>query len=247
MRAKHNILIFGGHGKTAQALTPLLVENHHKVYSIIRNPDQIPDIKKLGAHPILQDLELATVKILTKIIKDTEANILVWAASNPSDPESIDHQAAVRCMDAAAETDAKRYITISALDVRDRSKKTPSWYNDEDKERSERLWKFIGKAMEAKLAADKELVSGNKKRGLSWNIIRPAGLLDEPSAGKISAGRKHFGKGISREDVARVLSYCVDDEDISGLAFDVLGGNTDIDDALDYVAEKRVDCFQGYF
>lgn len=247
MRVRHNVLIFGGHGQVALALTPLLVSNGHKVCSIIRNPDQIPDIEKLGAHPILQDLALATVDTLVGIIKSANANVLVWAASDPKDPEAIDHQAAVRCIDAAAATDAKRYITISALDVRDRSKKTPPWYNDDDKARSSRLWKFIGSAMKAKLAADRALVGGNEKRGLSWNIIRPGGLLDAPATGKISAGRVHFGKGISRSDVARVLSYCVDDEDISGLAFDVLGGDKDIDDALDCVAEKREDCFQGFY
>lgn len=247
MRAKHSILIFGGHGKVALQLTPLLTSNDHNVYSLIRDPSQIPDIKKLGAQPILQDLQIATTETLIKIIKETKATILVWAASNPSDPDSIDHKAAVRCMDAAAATDAKRYITISALDVRDRSKETPPWYSKEDKARSEQLWKFIGRAMEAKLKADRELVGGNNTRKLEWNIVRPGGLLNDPGVGKVSAGRVHFGKGISRQDVARVLNYCVEDEDICGLAFDVLGGDTDVDDALEYVAEKRIDCFQGFF
>lgn len=251
MKAKKNVLIFGGHGGVARALTPLLVANNHTVHSIIRNPDQISDIEKLGAKPILQDLQLATVEILTKIIKEADANVLVWAAAAGSRdeglPELIDHQAAVRTFDAAADSDAKRYISISAEDVRDRSKQTPPWYNDEDKARSERLYQFLKPWMDAKLKADRDLVSGNKKRGLSWNIIRPSGLLDDKGVGKILAGRVHFGKGISRQDVAQVVSYCVDDEDISGLAFDVVGGDVDLYDALEAVAEKREDCFQGFY
>lgn len=251
MKAKKNVLIFGGHGGVARALTPLLVKNSHKVHSIIRNPEQIPDIKKLGAHPILQDLQLATVETLVKIIKDTKAEVLVWAAGatfgDPSLPELIDHQAQVRAIDAAGVTDAKRWVSISALDVRDRSKRTPPWYNEDDKKGSERLWKVLKPYMEAKLAADRELVGNNEKRKLEWNIIRPGGLLDEKGSGKVSAGRVHFGKGVSRQDIARVLSYCVDDEDISGLAFDVVGGDVDVDDALDNVAEKREDCFQGFY
>lgn len=251
MRAKKTVLIFGGHGGVARQLTPLLIANNHTVYSLIRNPEQIPDIEKLGAHPVIQDLELATVEILTKIIKKVDAEVLVWAAAagsgDKSLPERIDYEAQVRTHEAAAATDAKRYISISAEDVRDRSKQTPPWYNDEDRSRSERLYMVLKPWMDAKLKADRDLVGGNKKRGLDWNIIRPSGLLDDKGVGKISAGRVHFGKGVSRQDVARVISYCVDDEDISGLAFDVVGGDVDIDEALDTVAEKREDCFQGFY
>lgn len=251
MKDKKSVLIFGGHGGVARRLTPILVANNHTVYSIIRNPEQIPDIEKLGARPVLQDLQVATVEVLTEIIKTVDANVLVWAAAAGSRddglPELIDHQAAVRTFDAAAMTNVKRYISISALDVRDRTKQTPPWYNDEDKARSERLYKILKPWMDAKLAADRDLVSGNKQRGLSWNIIRPSGLLNDEGVGKILAGRVHFGKGVSRQDVARVVSYCVDDEDISGLAFDVMGGDVDIDEALEAVAEKREDCFQGFY
>jgi len=159
----------------------------------------------------------------------------------------IDHQAAVRCFDAAAAAGVKRYISISALDVRDRTKDTPPWYDDADIARSERLWKILKPWMDAKLKADRELVGGNEKRGLSWNIIRPSGLMDTKGTSKVFAGRHHFGQGISRQDVAQVLSYCVDEDDISGLAFDVMGGNIDLDEALDTVAEKREDCFQGFY
>lgn len=251
MPESKSILLFGGHGGVARALTPLLIQNSHKVHSVIRNPEQIPDIEKLGAIPVLQDLEIATVQRLTQIIKDAHADVIIWAAGagfgNPSLPDLIDHQAAVRSFDAAAAAGLKRYVSVSALDVRDRSKPTPPWYDERDVAGSERLWKVLEPYMQAKLKADRELVSGNDKRHLTWNIVRPGRLLDDEASGKIAAGRVHFGKGVSRQDIAKVVSYCVDDESISGLAFDVVGGETDLDDALRAAAEKQEDCFEGFY
>lgn len=44
-----HVLILGGHGQIAQLLTPLLLRRSWTVTSLIRTPEQIPAIEKLGA------------------------------------------------------------------------------------------------------------------------------------------------------------------------------------------------------
>jgi len=252
MSLPKTILIFGGNGKTARALTPLLVAQSHKVHSIIRNPNQSSGLEDLGAKVIIRDLEQASVEDLTSTIRGVHPDVLIWCAQGtygvPGGAEAIDHQAAVRSFDAAAAAGVKRYVSVSALDVRDSaSKPTPPWYNEQDKQGSERLWKVLEPYMEAKLKADRELVSGNERRGLSWTIVRPGRLVDDPGSERCEAGRVHFGKAISREDVARVVVACIRDEGTAGLAFDVVGGDTEVSEAVRNVASKREDCFEGFY
>jgi len=252
MTSTKTILIFGGNGKTARALTPLLVAQSHKVHSIIRNPDQSSHLEDLGAKVVIQDLESATIEDLIGTIKSVKPDVLVWCAQGtfgvPSSAEAIDHQAAVRSFDAAAAAGVKRYISVSALDVRDRQNKpVPSWYNEQDKQGSERLWKVLQPYMEAKLKADRDLAGGNDRRGLHWTIVRPGRLVDDVGTRKCEAGRVHFGKPVSREDVARVLVACIEEEGTSGLAFDVVGGEADVKEAVREIAEKREDCFDGFY
>jgi len=75
-------------------------------------------------------------------------------------------------MDATAQAGVKRYVIVSAVDVRDRENRPePEWYNDADRRRSEGVWRAIGVYMWAKLAADRSLVVENGRRGLEYTIV----------------------------------------------------------------------------
>lgn len=139
------------------------------------------------------------------------------------------------------------FILVSALDMRDRTKPPPPWYNDNDFARSERVWTAIGPYMRAKLAADTDLRTNNSKRGLKYTIVRPGGLLDEPGKGTVAAGKVHLGTMVSREDVAGTVWACVKNEGTVGLAFDVVGGDTPIEEAVGEVVEKGEDTFEGFY
>ena len=60
-----------------------------------------------------------------------------------------DAKGAVKTFDATAAAGVKRFITVSALDVRDRSKPAPAWYNEADKIMSSGVWRAIGPYLEA--------------------------------------------------------------------------------------------------
>lgn len=52
---------------------------------------------------------------------------------------------------------------------------------------------------------------------------------------------------ISRADVAEVVKCCIEDPGTIGLAFDVVGGETPVAEAVRTVAEQRVDTFDGLY
>lgn len=151
-------------------------------------------------------------------------------------------------MDAAAEAGIARYIIVSALDVRDREgKPVPDWYNDADKALSDRVWGAIGVYMKAKLDADTSLVSENGRRKLKYTIVRPGQLTEDTGKGMVAAGKIHLGTPIAREDVARTVMACIENDGTIGMAFDVVGGDEDIKIAVEGVVSGKQDTFEGYY
>lgn len=188
-------LIFGGSGKVARHLTRILTSQAnptHTVYSVIRKTEQVPDLESLGAKPVVQSIEASSVPDLSKTIASLKPDYVVWSAGagggNPERTKAVDNEGAIKCMDAVAAAGVKRYIVVSATDVRDRENKpVPSWYGPGDKDRSDKVWGAIGPYMGAKLAADKELRTGNVKRNLDYTIVRPGGLSMDVSTSCVKA------------------------------------------------------------
>ncbi|WQF80851.1 Putative NAD(P)-binding domain, NAD(P)-binding domain superfamily [Colletotrichum destructivum] len=250
-------LIFGGNGKTARELTKILrdAETPHTIFSVIRNPDQIPDLQAIGAKPIVQDIATGSEADFIKIIQGTRPDVVVWAASGKDlkSAEAVDRDGAIRVMDALSKADvpARRYVVISALDIRDRENRpVPDWYTDADEKLSDRMWGIIGPILRAKLAADTELRVGNATRRLDYTIVRPGGLGEGPGTGKIRAGKVGTIGMIPREDVAGVIYAAIQNKKTYGLAFDILGPKDDsltIQEAVSQVARHHEDTFEGYY
>ncbi|KAK5166718.1 uncharacterized protein LTR77_008262 [Saxophila tyrrhenica] len=244
-------LILGGSGKVARHLTRQLSSQGHTVYSLIRNPDQQSSIQSLGGTPIVQSLEDASTADLTSTIKSTSATTVVFSAGagggNPERTRKVDRDAAIRSMDVTAQAGVKRFIMVSAIDVRDREKPEPEWYDDADRDRSRKVWGAIGTYMESKLAADRSLVTENGRRGLDYTIVRPTGLSEEKGVGKVAAGKVHLSLVISREDVAAVVVECMKQEATIGMAIDCVGGETPIAEAVAEAAKNKLDAFEGRY
>ncbi|KAI5357903.1 Putative NAD(P)-binding domain, NAD(P)-binding domain superfamily [Septoria linicola] len=247
-------LIFGGSGKVARHITRILSSEGGIVHSIIRKEEQKPDIISLGGKPIVQSIEDSSVEDLIQTIQSTKPSTVIWAAGagagNPDRTQKVDHEGAVKAADATAKSGVtKRYIIISAVDVRDRERKPePEWYNDEDRDRSNKVWGAIGPYMHAKFAADRDLVTKNGERKLEYTIVRPGGLSEDAGTGKIAAGKVHLNRTIPREDVARAVVECIKNDATKGLAFDLVGGDEwSVQDAVANVARERVDTFEGRY
>jgi nucleoside-diphosphate-sugar epimerase len=253
MASTTTTLIFGGSGKVARHITSLLSKtSNHTVHSIIRKAEQSASISELGGEPIVQSIEDSSVEDMAATIKSTKASNIIWSAGagggSAQRTQAVDRDGAIRCMDAAALAGVKRFVLVSAVDVRDRqSKPEPEWYDDGDRERSDSMWKALGPYMEAKLAADRSLVTENGRRGLDYTIVRPGRLSEEAATGKVEAGKVHLANSIPREDVARVVIECLKQDGTIGLAFDVVGGQTAIQQAVASVTKDKTDTFEGRY
>ncbi|KAM0711220.1 hypothetical protein Q7P35_001959 [Cladosporium inversicolor] len=252
MASTTNTLIFGGSGKVARHITRLLAQQQHTVHSIIRKPEQKASIAELGGKPIVQSIEDSSVEAMAATIRATSASAIIWSAGagggSAERTRAVDRDGAIRCMDAAALAGVKRFVMVSAVDVRDREgKPEPEWYDDGDRERSDGAWGAIGAYYQAKLEADRSLVTENGRRGLDYTIVRPGRLLEEEGTGKVAAGKVHWVNGIPRDDVARVVVEVLRQPKTIGLAFDVVSGETEVEKAVAEVAKGRVDTFEGRY
>ncbi|KZV75834.1 NAD(P)-binding protein [Peniophora sp. CONT] len=240
------VIIVGGHGKVALRLAKLLANTgKHSVTSTIRTEDHIPDLKAASPaiHPLLLSLEDAPVSEFKKAFTGKDVVVFSAGAGGKGGPErtmKVDYEGALKVFDAieAVETNKPSLVLVSAIDVRGVNV-IPSHYNDEDIEISKKMRGVLGKYMEAKYLADKNL---SERTAFKWSILRPGGLSDEAGTGKASIGRTHLTPSISRDDVAQALSVLVDRPDAAGLAVDMVGGDTPIADGLDaFIAKGETD------
>src|SRR5262245_21406871 len=98
MATSHHILLLGGHGKIAQLLTPLLLRRSWTVTSVIRTPEQVPEIAALGAnekgtlHVLVRSLEEMRSDADAKAVLDeVQPDMVVWSAGagGKGNPERV--------------------------------------------------------------------------------------------------------------------------------------------------------------
>ena len=212
------ILIIGGHGKVALLTSPLLVAAGHRVNSVIRNPDHAAEVESGGAHPVVADVESLGVDGLAELMRDQD--VVVWSAGagggDPARTKAVDHDAAVRSMQAAAQAGVQRYIMVSYYDAGP----------DHGVDPSNSFYPYA----QAKTAADEYL----RGTDLNWTILGPSRLtLDEPTGQIGVAGVAERGEPVvSRGNVARVIAAVVDDESTVGRMIRFDDGDVPVAEAL---------------
>lgn len=191
------ITIFGGHGKIALLLAPLLVDAGHEVTSVVRNPDHVDDVEATGATALVSSVEDADSESLTTQLQGTDA--VVWSAGagggSPERTYAVDRDAAIRTMDAAAAAGVERYVMVSF------SGSTPDALVPEDNP--------FRHYQDAKIAADDHL----RGTDLGWTILGPGTLTLEPSTGSVNPDATfNDGDVTSRELVAQVAAAVLEDD-----------------------------------
>lgn len=202
------IVIAGGHGKIARALTRELTGDGHTVVGLIRSAEQSADLLLDGAEPQVIDLENSPVADLARILDG--ADVAVFAAgagpgSGDARKKSVDLGASVLLADAAEAAGVPRFVQISSTGadlVRDGA--TPEEVPAD----------FVA-YLQAKLDAEIDLV----KRDLAWTIVRPGSLTDDEPTGLVrlertgpdESGAVHpeSDGSIPRADVAAVLAELI--------------------------------------
>lgn len=188
------ILIFGGHGKVALQLAPLLAQRGLHVTSVVRNPDHEAEVAATGAVPLVADVEVFDTEQLTNLVSANDA--IVWSAGagggNPERTYAVDRDAAIRSMDAAVAAEVRRYVMVSYFGAR-----TDHGIDPDDT--------FFPYA-EAKAAADEHL----RASGLDYTILGPSRLTLDAPTGRIDTTAEQSGS-VSRADVAAVIDAVLAD------------------------------------
>lgn len=199
------IVIAGGHGKIARALTRQLSGDGHTVIGLIRSEEQSADLLLDGGTPVVCDLENSTVDDLTAVLAGADAAVFAAGAgpgSGAARKRTVDLGAAVLLADAAVATGVQRVVQISSSGadlVRDGA--VPAGVPAD----------FVA-YLQAKLAAEDDLV----RRDLAWTIVRPGALTDDPATGSVrlqrtgpdESGHVHPEPqgSVPRADVAAVIA-----------------------------------------
>jgi nucleoside-diphosphate-sugar epimerase len=129
-----SVLIFDSSSKIAKFITKSLVQKGYQVSSVIRRKEHIPSLRELGATPILQSIESASISKLASTIRTSAPDIVIFATraglrafEDPNLSLVVDRDATIRVFDAMVEVEGmKRLITISTIDTRNREKAAPS-------------------------------------------------------------------------------------------------------------------------
>lgn len=211
------VTIFGGHGKIALLLAPMLVEAGHEVTSVIRNPDHVADVEATGAKALVSSVEDADAEALTTILDGQDA--VVWSAgAGGGDPDrtyAVDRDAAIRSMDAASAAGARRYVMVSF------SGATPDALVPEDNP--------FRPYQDAKIAADDHL----RGTDLDWTVLGPGTLTLEPGTRSVNPDAAfNDGDTTSRELVAQVALAVLADERAHGRILVFGDGEVAIEDWL---------------
>ena len=210
------VLIVGANGKIGKMIVDKLHESdQHSVRAMVRKPEQANALDMKGVEACLTDLE-GPIEAIQNALEGIDAVIFSAGSGGKTGYDktlAIDLDGAVKVMDAAKEVGVDRFVMVSAMNSDDRA----AWDNEEMKPYNI-----------AKYYADRCL----KQSGLTYTILRPGLLKDDPATGKIEVATNLPGGAISREDVAEVAIASLSNEATFNKEFDLLNGDTPIDEAL---------------
>lgn len=205
------VLVIGANGLTGRRIVRLLEEGPHEPVAMIRDPAQAGSFSERGVDTVVADLEAP----LDPALEGIDAVIFAAGSGSKTGPDktlAVDRDGAVRSIAAVEAAGIRRYLMLSSMRADPRSEGHP-----------------ISHYLRAKGIADEHL----RRSELDWTIVRPGRLTNERGTGKVAlAPQLEPGGSIPRDDVAAVLVACLDRRYTQRATFDLLSGDTPIDEAL---------------
>ncbi len=204
-----DVVVAGGHGQVGIRLLELLAASGHRARGLIRNPDHAPDLERIGAEPVVCDIE--ALDDISEFCEGADAVVFAAGAGPGSGAErkrTVDYGGAVKLMEAGI----RRYVMVSAI-AADR----PDEWSDE-----------MRPYYEAKAEADRRLLDS----GLDHTIVRPGGLTNGPGTGRVTLGTGIERGNVPRDDVAAVLLAALETPSTVGKVFELVSGETPVEEAV---------------
>lgn len=125
---------------------------------------------------------------------------------------TVDRDGALKLIEAAKRNRIPRYVMISAMNA--------------EQPRG-------GEVFQVYLRAKAEADAALRESGLSYTIIRPGRLTDEPGSGRVAIAPELPRGEIPRADVAGVVVHVLENPATSGMQLDVTSGEHVIPEAID--------------
>lgn len=213
------IAIIGGHGQVALRLAGLLADAGHEVTGLIRNPAHTTNVESNGARAVVMDVERADTDAIAERLRGHDA--VVWSAGagggDPARTRAVDHDAAIRSIDAAERAGVRRYVMVSYLGAGPDHGVPPD----------DAFFPYA----EAKAAADAYL----RRSRLDWTILGPGRLtLDDPSGriALVDGKQRIHDNATSRDNVAQVAAAVLATPATIGRTIGFVDGETPIREAI---------------
>ncbi|QWF75549.1 SDR family oxidoreductase [Bacillus subtilis] len=209
------VFLIGANGQIGQRLVSLFQDNpDHSIRAMVRKEEQKASLEAAGAEAVLANLEGSPEEIAAAA-KGCDAIIFTAGSGGSTGYDKtllVDLDGAAKAIEAADIAGIKRFIMVSALQAHNRE----NW--------NEALKPYYV----AKHYADKILEAS----GLTYTIIRPGGLRNEPGTGTVLAAKDLERGFISRDDVAKTVIASLDEKNTENRAFDLTEGDMPIAEAL---------------
>jgi uncharacterized protein YbjT (DUF2867 family) len=209
------VLVVGANGQIGKQLVDLLNESkEYEVRAMLRKPEQTQEFEQRGVETAIASLE-GTVKDIASALKGCDAVVFAAGSGGHTGLDKtllVDLDGAVKTVEAAEQAGIDRFIMVSALQAHKRE----NW--------SEAIKPYYA----AKHYADRALLQSS----LNYTIIRPGGLLNEAGTGKVKVAENLDRGTIPRNDVARTILSCLNEENTFRKSFDLISGDTDVAEAL---------------
>lgn len=209
------MLVVGANGQIGKQAVKLLKESSkHSVRTLVRTEEQVKEFENFGVEAIFGNLE-GTVEQLEEAAKGCDAVVFTAGSGGQTGYDKtllIDLDGAVKMMEAAEKAGVQRFIMVSAIQSQNRN----NW--------NEKIKPYYV----AKHYADKILAGSH----LTYTIIRPGGLTNEPGTGKVTVADNLERGYIPREDVAKTILAVMNEENTFNQSFDLVSGETPIAEAV---------------
>ena len=208
-----DVVVAGGHGQIGLRLLRLLVGRGDRARGLVRNPDHAADLQAVGAEPVVCDLEFE--EDVAPFVTGADAIVFAAGAGPGSGPErkrTMDLGGALKLIEAARSDGIARYVIVSSIGA------------GNPEAASEQMRPYI----EAKAEADHALAAS----GLEFTIVRPGRLTEQPGTGRVRIGPDVKYGEVTRDDVAATLAAVLDAPNTIGKTFELVGGDTPIDEAV---------------
>jgi nucleoside-diphosphate-sugar epimerase len=196
------VLLFGGTGRTGLEIARQLTARGDAVTAMARPAADCIALEASGAG-IIKGNPLDESDVTNAFASGRFDAVISTLGHRRGEPEPRADVAGIAMIIAAAkEAQVSRMLMVTMIGSGDSIGVV-----------SEQVIKFLGKAIEAKTAAEAMLESS----GLDYTILRPGGLNGGPNAGTGIRTADHNVMGvIAAGDLARLVIECLDDDDSIG-------------------------------